>query len=91
MLCFMERRKSFANFKSQISNLKSVAESCSRQLRAWADSLQNSEIKGQRHLTDKSRREDEQKKRAAAFDVTLLRHLPAGHPKRKEAEEKGLI
>jgi four helix bundle protein len=80
-----------ADLQSQISNLKSIAESCSRQLRGWADSLQNSEIKGQRHLTDKSRGEAEQKKRAQAFDITLLKHLPAWHPKRKEAEEKGLI
>jgi four helix bundle protein len=54
MLCFIERRPAFSHFKSQISKLKSTAESCSRQLRAWADHLQNSEIKGQRHLTDKS-------------------------------------
>jgi len=54
MLCFFERRPRLANFKSQISNLKSVAESCSRQLRAWADRLQNSEIKGQRHLNNKA-------------------------------------
>jgi four helix bundle protein len=80
-----------ADLKSQISNLKLIAESCSRQLRGWADSLQNSEIKGQRHLTDKSRHEAEQKKRAQALDVALLRHLPAWHPKRKEAEEQGLI
>lgn len=80
-----------ADLKSPISNLKSIAESCSRQLRGWADALQNSEIKGQRHLTEKSRQADEQKKRAAAFEKELLRHLPAWHPKRKEAEEKGLI
>lgn len=80
-----------ADLKSQISNLKSIAESCSRQIRAWADHLQNSEIKGQRHLTDKTRAEAERKKRADAFNVTLLRHLPAWHPKRKEAEEQGLI
>jgi four helix bundle protein len=80
-----------AELKSEISNLKSIAESCSRQLRGWADALQNSDIKGQRHLTDKSRRAHEQKKRAQAFDITLLRHLPAWHPKRKEAEERGLI
>jgi hypothetical protein len=42
-------------------------------------------------LTEKSRQADEQKKRAAAFEKELLRHLPAWHPKRKEAEEKGLI
>ncbi|MBI5388329.1 MAG: four helix bundle protein [Verrucomicrobia bacterium] len=80
-----------ADLKSQISNLKSVAESCSRQLRGWADALQNSDIKGQRHLTDKSRREDERKKRATAFEKELLRRLPAWHPKRKEAEERGLV
>src|SRR6266705_929611 len=95
MLCLKERRARKtnwpANLKSEISNLKSIAESCSRQLRGWADSLQNSDIKGQRHLTDKSWREADQKKRAVTFDVTLLRHLPAWHPKRKEAEEKGLI
>lgn len=55
MLCFFERRPRLQNFKSQISNLKKIAESCSRQLRGWADSLQNSDIKGQRHLNDHSR------------------------------------
>ena len=80
-----------ADLKSQISNLISLAESCSRQLRGWADSLQNSDIKGQRHLTDKSRQADDQKKRASTFQTELLRKLPAWHPKRKDAEERGLI
>lgn len=95
MLCLLERQCTRAarpvNLKSQISNLKSIAESCSRQLRAWADSLQNSDIKGQRHLTDKTRQDSEQKKRAEEFQKQLLRNLPAWHPKRKEAEENGLI
>ena len=49
MLCLLLRRPWAVHLKSEISNLKSTAESCSRQLRGWADSLQNSEIKGQRH------------------------------------------
>jgi hypothetical protein len=77
--------------KDQISALLTMAESCSRQLRGWADSLQNSEIKGQRHLNDKTRQESEREKRRLEFDKVLLRHLPAWHPKRKEAEENGLI
>jgi four helix bundle protein len=55
MLCLFERLPGFADLKSEISNLKLSAEGVSRQIRAWADSLQNSDIKGQRYLTDKTR------------------------------------
>jgi hypothetical protein len=41
--------------KSEISDLKSKAEEISRQLRAWADSLQNSDVRGQRYLTNKTK------------------------------------
>ncbi len=81
-LCFMEKRPRFANFKSEISNLKSLAISCSKQLRAWADHLQNSNIKGQRHLSNQSRRESDRKKRSIAFNEELLRKLPPAHPLR---------
>ncbi len=67
MLCLMERLKRFAHLKSQIADLKSLAESCSRQLRAWAADLQESPIAGQRRLTEASRKRAEQQKRAEAF------------------------
>jgi|GEM_PF-178998 len=73
------------------ADLKSIAESCSRQLRGWADSLQNSEIKGQRHLTEKSRHHDDQKKRAAAIQKELLEKLPSNHPLRTDARKRGVI
>jgi four helix bundle protein len=88
MLTLLLRRKWAANFKSEISNLKSTAENCSRQLRGWADSLQNPEIKGQRHLNDRVRREQDQKQRAAAFEKKLLGNLPANHPARRAAEKR---
>lgn len=47
--------------------LKSQCESISRQIRAWTDSLQNSEIKGQRHLNDKTRLQYEQSQRKSEF------------------------
>ncbi len=55
MLSLLERLPAFSNLKFEISNLKSPAEGISRQLRGWADSLQNSPIRGQRHLTAKTR------------------------------------
>jgi four helix bundle protein len=90
-LCFMEKRASLAGFKSEISNLKSIAESCSRQIRAWADSLQNSDIKGTRHLNERVRVESEQKKKAAALQQRLLQNLRPDHPLRKDAEARGVI
>ena len=94
MLTVKSRRSNQAGWpedlKSQISNLKSSAESCSRQLRGWADSLQNSEIKGQRHLNDRVRKEQDQEQRAAAFQKKVLGNLPAGHPLRRAAEEKDI-
>jgi four helix bundle protein len=87
-LCFMEKRLRLGNFKSEISNLKSIAISCSKQLRAWADHLQNSDIKGQCHLSDQSRRESEQRKRAAAFNEELLGKLPPTHPLRVAKQKR---
>jgi four helix bundle protein len=57
MLGYLSDASMFSDFKSQISNLKSQSESCSRQLRAWAQSLQDSRIKGQRHLSKSARQE----------------------------------
>ena len=87
-LIVKQRRACGPDEKCRLAKLIQLAESCSRQLRAWADSLQNSDIKGQRHLTDKTRQEGEQKKRAAAFQKELLSKLPPGHPLRKAAEER---
>jgi four helix bundle protein len=87
MLCLLLRRAWASPLKSEISNLKSAAESCSRQLRGWADSLQNSNIKGQRHLNNRVRVEDEQKRKAVAVQKKLLANLPANHPLRRKAAE----
>src|SRR5512137_987677 len=56
MLTLLDRRPYLCDLRSQISDLRRLAESCSRQIRAWADSLQNSDIAGPRHLNDRSRR-----------------------------------
>jgi four helix bundle protein len=67
MLHLLGRLPDFADFRSEISDLRSMAESISRQLRAWADSLQNTDIRGTRYLTDKSRRLEKQKRERDEF------------------------
>jgi four helix bundle protein len=71
MLCLLERIPVFSDLKSEISDLKSDAEGISRQLRAWADSLQSSKIKGQRYLTAKTRDVEKQARERKEF----LEHL----------------
>jgi four helix bundle protein len=67
----IERIKAFGHLKSQISDLKSAARSISRQLGGWAFSLQESDIKGTRHLTEKSKTIYHQKDKAQAFMADL--------------------
>jgi len=79
MLCLLERIPAFSDLKSEISNLKSLAESTARQLRAWADSLQNSGIKGQRYLTAKTRKADQAKRERDEF-LQKLEQVRRGAP-----------
>jgi four helix bundle protein len=84
MLTLLDRRPYLCDFRSEISDLRRLAESCSRQIRAWADSLQNSDIAGPRHLNDRTRRSYQERKSreagAEAFEALLLQHLPPDHP-----------
>jgi four helix bundle protein len=80
MLCFFERRPGLSDLRSQISDLKRTAESSSGQIRAWADSLQDSDIAGPRHLNRRTRADYQRRKDreagAAAFQQLLVRHQP---------------
>ncbi len=68
MLCVMERMNGFAELRSEITNLKLTCESISRQIRGWTNSLQNSDIEGQRHLNDQSRAKYESRQRKEAYN-----------------------
>jgi len=63
----IDRLPYFEHLKSQISDLKSLATSISRQLAAWASSLQDGDIAGPRYLTEQSKNSYDQKQRATAF------------------------
>ena len=56
VLCLCHYLLGFENLRSEISDLRLRAEKISRQIRGWCDSLQNTDIRGQRYLTDRERR-----------------------------------
>jgi four helix bundle protein len=67
MLRYAERRADLGMLQPEVRALISRAEAIARQLRGWANALQNSPIEGPRHLTDASRARYEQERRARAF------------------------
>jgi CRISPR/Cas system-associated exonuclease Cas4 (RecB family) len=69
----------FADLKTEISDLKSLAENISRQLRGWAQHLQDTPIRGPRHMTSKSRQIDQARRERDSFlrEVDELRNKPA--------------
>ncbi|HZT68866.1 MAG TPA: four helix bundle protein [Terriglobia bacterium] len=73
MLCLLEGIAEFGDLKFEISDLKSRAEGISRQLRGWADSLQNTRITGQRYLNEKVRRAEKSRKEREDFLEELER------------------
>ncbi len=80
MLQFVDGCPEASHLQSQISDLKSLAESCSRQIRAWADHLQNTDIKGPRHLNDQTRGHYEEQKTADAFRQQIVQRLHQALP-----------
>ncbi len=98
MMRFFARRPSMKPWLPLIEKIAKVAESCSRQLRAWADSLQNSDIKGPRHLNQKSRAEYGKRKESEAsrtkfaeMEREALLKMPDGHPFKEAMRRKGKI
>jgi hypothetical protein len=67
--------------------LKSLAEGISRQLRAWANSLQNSDIKGQRYLTEETRQIAQNARRSKAFMEQLRRIVDEGRSSRRDGDD----
>jgi four helix bundle protein len=86
MLRYQERRPDNSGVRSTLTQMIDRCERISRQLRGWAGSLQNSAIKGQRHLNDQVRAHYEQSKRAEAF----WKKLRAEHAARFEKGNAGM-
>jgi four helix bundle protein len=72
MLCLLERLPWSRGLNDKISALKIKAESCSKQVKAWTQSLQNSDFKGERYVTEKLKRSDQATREREEFLKELL-------------------
>jgi four helix bundle protein len=81
MLCLFERFPFLQELISEIKSLKNRAESCSRQLKAWAQSLQDSDFKGERHVNQKTKRIEQAARDREEFlkELSEIRQKSASH------------
>ncbi|HEU5236276.1 MAG TPA: four helix bundle protein [Pyrinomonadaceae bacterium] len=56
MLCLLDRLPAFRALRAETKSLKARAESCSRQLKGWTQTLQNSDFRGERHVNLRTKR-----------------------------------
>lgn len=89
MLHLLDQLPWFSTLKSEISDLRLKSEGVSRQIRGWADSLQNTDIKGTRYLTAASREAQQRKSSAAAFDARLRAIVAQAAREREAAAGRG--
>jgi hypothetical protein len=78
MLCLLEKIPVFAELASGILALKSSVESISKQLGAWIRTLRDSDLKGERYVSEKTRRADRARRDRDEFLKELERNRNAG-------------
>ena len=88
MLCVLERMPDCGNLNPEILKLKSSVESISRQLGAWIRTLRDSNMKGQRYVTEKTRRADKARQEREEFLRKLEQiRTGKGQPSEKPSSE----
>ncbi len=77
MLCLLQKIPAFVSLESQVLYLKSGAESISKQLGAWVRSLRDSDLKGERYVSEKMRQADVARRGRDEF-LKELEHIRNG-------------
>ena len=90
MLCVMEQMPQFRALQRDIDQFKEQSESISRQIRSWASSLQNTDIKGTRYLNEHTKHHYENRKKRIAFQdqMTVFMQEKERELKQKAQQEQ---
>jgi four helix bundle protein len=74
----------FAHLKPELVELRSKSEAVSRQLSAFAESLQNSELEGHRYLTDEARELAAKRSSREAFERQIAEVVARARNEREQ-------
>jgi len=88
MLAVVKDRPRLRPFVRGLKEIRELAESCGRQLGAWMGSIEDSPVKGKRHLDAKTRQEKRVTQAAEQYRLSFLRNLKPEHPLYQSAEAR---
>jgi four helix bundle protein len=86
MMAVIKNRPKLQPHLSHLREIRSLAESCARQLTAWTGSLEASPVQGKRHLSPELREKRVIAEKARNFRINFLRNLKPSHPLYDSAE-----
>jgi len=88
MMAVVKDRPNLKLLVRRLQEIRSLAESCARQLTAWTASIDSSPVQGKRHLTGEVKEKRETAQKAKDFRQNFLRSLKPEHPLYKTPEAR---
>lgn len=88
MMAVVKDRPKLKRHVAALQRIRSLAESCARQLTGWAGSIEKFPFAGRRHLPEKERASREVAQKAKEFRLNFLRNLKPEHPLYPSAEAR---
>ena len=80
MMAVVKDRPRLQPVIQRLREIRSLAESCARQITAWTGSIDASPVQGKRHLTGEVKAQRQTADKARKFRLSFLRNLKPAHP-----------
>jgi len=80
MMAVVKDRPKLKPIVRRLQEIRTLAESCARQLTAWTGSIEASPVKGKRHLTAEVKEQRAVAEKAREYKLNFLRSLKPEHP-----------
>jgi len=88
MMAVVKDRPKLKRYVSALQKIRSLAESCARQLTGWAGAVDKLPFEGRRHLPEKERQASQIAQKARDFRTRFLKDLKPQHPLYNSSEAK---
>ena len=88
MMAVVKDRPKLKRYLAALQRIRTLAESCARQLTGWAGAVDQLPFEGRRHLPRQQRSQREAEHKARDYRLRFLNGLKPGHPLYNSAEAR---